>query len=41
VQWNFEEFLVAPGGEGDARFRPRTSPDSAEVVEAIEAVLPR
>jgi glutathione peroxidase len=41
VQWNFEKFLVAPGGEVVARFRPRTSPDSAEVVEAIEAVLPR
>jgi glutathione peroxidase len=41
VQWNVEKFLVAPGGEVVARFRPRTSPDSAEVVEAIEAVLPR
>jgi glutathione peroxidase len=40
VQWNFEKFLVAPGGEVVARFRPRTSPDSAEVVEAVEAVLP-
>jgi glutathione peroxidase len=41
VQWNFEKFLVAPGGEVVARFRPRISPDSAEVVEVIEAVLPR
>ncbi|MFA9446711.1 glutathione peroxidase [Egicoccus sp. AB-alg6-2] len=41
VQWNFEKFLVAPGGEVVARFRPTTLPDSDEVVRAIEAVLPR
>jgi glutathione peroxidase len=41
VQWNFEKFLVAPGGDLAARFRPRTEPDSDEVVAAIEAVLPR
>jgi glutathione peroxidase len=41
VQWNFEKFLLAPGGEVVGRFRPRTEPDSAEVVDAIEAVLPR
>ena len=41
VQWNFEKFLLAPGGEVVKRFRPRTEPDAPEVVEAIEAVLPR
>ena len=41
VQWNFEKFLLAPGGEVVKRFRPRTEPDAKEVVEAIEAVLPR
>jgi glutathione peroxidase len=41
VQWNFEKFLVAPGGEVVKRFRPRTEPDAPEVIEAIEAVLPR
>ena len=41
VQWNFEKFLVAPGGDVVRRFRPRTEPDAPEVVEAIEAVLPR
>jgi glutathione peroxidase len=41
VQWNFEKFLVAPGGNVVKRFRPRTEPDAPEVVEAIEAVLPR
>ena len=41
VQWNFEKFLLAPGGRVVKRFRPRTEPDSQEVVKAIEAVLPR
>jgi glutathione peroxidase len=41
VQWNFEKFLVAPGGEIVNRFRPRTVPDAPEVISAIEAVLPR
>jgi glutathione peroxidase len=40
VQWNFEKFLLAPGGEVVARFRPRTDPESDEVVAAVEAVLP-
>jgi glutathione peroxidase len=40
IHWNFEKFLVAPGGAVVARFRPRTQPESAEIVEAIEAVLP-
>jgi glutathione peroxidase len=41
VQWNFEKFLLAPGGKVANRFRPRTVPDAPEVVAAIEAVLPR
>ncbi len=40
VQWNFEKFLLAPGGEVVNRFRPRTEPDAPEVISAIEAVLP-
>jgi len=40
IQWNFEKFLVAPGGQVLARFRPRTEPEAAEVVGAIEANLP-
>lgn len=39
VVWNFEKFLVLPGGEVK-RFRPRTVPDAPEIVEAIEAALP-
>lgn len=41
IQWNFEKFLIAPGGEVVNRFRPRTEPDAPEVVSAIEDVLPR
>jgi glutathione peroxidase len=40
IQWNFEKFLVRPDGTVAARFRPRTAPDSAEVLAAIEANLP-
>ncbi|ORV11225.1 glutathione peroxidase [Mycobacterium celatum] len=40
VQWNFEKFLIAPGGAVVNRFRPRTEPDAPEVISAIEAVLP-
>ncbi|MEI7517863.1 MAG: glutathione peroxidase [Mycobacteriaceae bacterium] len=41
VQWNFEKFLIAPGGAVVNRFRPRTEPDAPEVIAAIEAVLPQ
>jgi glutathione peroxidase len=41
VQWNFEKFLLAGGGEVVNRFRPRTVPDAPEVIAAVEAVLPR
>ena len=41
IQWNFEKFLIAPGGEVVGRFRPKTLPDDRAVVDAIEAVLPR
>ena len=40
VQWNFEKFLVSPQGEIVARFRPQVVPDAAEVVSALESVLP-
>ncbi len=40
VMWNFEKFLVTPKGE-ILRFRPTTKPDAPEVIEAIEANLPR
>ena len=40
IQWNFEKFLVAPGGSSITRFRPMTEPESPEVLAAIETVLP-
>ena len=38
VMWNFEKFLVSPDGSIQ-RFRPTTTPDSPEVIGAIEAAL--
>ena len=40
VQWNFEKFLVSPGGEVVARFRPQVDPEDDQVTSAIERVLP-
>jgi glutathione peroxidase len=40
IRWNFEKFLVAPGGEVVARFSPMVDPEAPEVVEKIESVLP-
>ena len=40
IRWNFEKFLVAPGGEIVARFNPMVDPTSAEVTGAVEKVLP-
>lgn len=39
VSWNFEKFVVAPGGSVH-RFRPRTEPDAPEIIELIESSLP-
>ncbi len=40
VRWNFEKFLVLPGGDV-RRFDPRTVPDAPAIVSAIEEHLPR
>lgn len=40
VKWNFEKFLVGPDGRVVGRFRPQVTPDSDELVSAVEAVLP-
>jgi len=39
IRWNFEKFLVAPGGEA-TRFGPMVDPEAPELVEAIEKALP-
>jgi glutathione peroxidase len=39
VQWNFEKFLVGPGGDVRARFRPQVQPDDPALVEAVEKAL--
>jgi glutathione peroxidase len=40
IRWNFEKFLIAPGGEIVARFNPMVEPTSSEVSDAVEKVLP-
>ena len=40
IKWNFEKFVVAPGGEQVQRFGPQTEPDDPALRAAIEAVLP-
>jgi glutathione peroxidase len=40
IRWNFEKFVIAPGGEIVARFNPMTDPEADEVIETIEKALP-
>lgn len=40
IRWNFEKFLVLPGGDV-RRYDPRTVPDDPQIVETIEGALPR
>lgn len=40
VAWNFEKYLVAPGGRVVARVRPQESPAADEFVALVEANLP-
>ncbi len=39
VKWNFGKFLIGRDGKPLARFEPRQTPDSKEVVAAIEKAL--
>ncbi len=39
VKWNFEKFVITPGGEVH-RFRPMTEPDATAIVSLIESSLP-
>jgi len=38
IEWNFEKFLIAPDG-AVRRFRPKTKPEDADLVTAVEAAL--
>jgi glutathione peroxidase len=40
ITWNFEKFLVSPGGDVVGRFRPQVTPDDPALVGAVEAQLP-
>jgi len=39
IQWNFEKFLVAPGGQV-TRFGPMVTPEDDGLVSAVESSLP-
>ncbi|MFG3058961.1 glutathione peroxidase [Streptomyces sp. NPDC048231] len=39
VRWNFEKFLIGKDGRIAARFAPKTEPESAEVVAAVEKAI--
>ena len=39
VSWNFEKFLIDREGNLIHRFAPRTKPDDAELVKAIDSAL--
>jgi glutathione peroxidase len=41
IQWNFEKFLISSDGKHLTRFRPKTKPDDAAVVQVIEQGLPK
>lgn len=40
IRWNFEKFLVSPGGEVVGRFNPTVTPEDPALTSAIEAQLP-
>jgi glutathione peroxidase len=39
ISWNFEKFLIGKDGRVVARFSPRTSPESEDIIKAIEKEL--
>jgi glutathione peroxidase len=39
IEWNFTKFLVGPDGQVLARFPSKVTPDSPEVIAAIEKAL--
>lgn len=41
IRWNFEKFLVAPGGQVVGRFSPQAEPNDPSLVAAVESALAR
>ncbi len=39
VHWNFEKFLISKNGEVIGRFKSKVTPQSPDLIEAIEAAL--
>jgi glutathione peroxidase len=39
IKWNFGKFLISRDGKIQKRFEPKTTPESPEVTQAIEAAL--
>ena len=39
IKWNFTKFLIARNGQPIARFEPAVTPDSPQVISAIESAL--
>jgi glutathione peroxidase len=39
IKWNFGKFLIGRDGKILQRFEPRTTPDSPEVIQAVEKAL--
>jgi len=40
IRWNFEKFLISPGGDVVARFSPTVTPEDPALVTALEQQLP-
>lgn len=40
VEWNFEKFLIAPGGQVLRRLRPHVRPSDPQFVQTLELHLP-
>ena len=41
IRWNFEKFLVDGDGKVIGRFGPQVEPEAPELIDAIEAALPK
>lgn len=39
IRWNFEKFVISADGTQITRFHPKATPDSPEVIAAVEAAI--